>query len=272
MITIDNLKTKNIYINIICPQNYNFTCQRQIRTPTRKIELYSKILTARIYTVNSTKFKLFIYLGYKSGERDSSSEAKAQANNIENLNNGQSAAVILTSNMNGNNTLGNNFLYLSDDELRNLIDTTANDEYPALIGHLLDIFRRYRIIFTCSTLVEMFLSFGLTFITWEKRETAITVMADIYPEINSREAAISFYILFFTTLALNIVYYPFGYYALARKSVRLMRVFSFFILFNAMFILLSINIDMYYIDLFNQIVRICVCIQAATLWILQISL
>jgi len=153
--------------------------------------------------------------------------------------------------MNGNNTLGNNFLYLSDDELRNLIDTTANDEYPALIGHLLDIFRRYRIIFTCSTLVEMFLSFGLTFITWEKRETAITVMADIYPEINSREAAISFYILFFTTLALNIVYYPFGYYALARKSVRLMRVFSFFILFNAMFILLSINIDMYYIDLFN---------------------
>jgi hypothetical protein len=202
----------------------------------RKEELYSKILTAHTSTVNKTHLNYFYHLGYKSGERDSSSETKAQADNIANFNNGQNAAVILTSNTNGNNTLGNNsvsnnFLYLSDDELRNLIDTTANDEYPALIGHLLDIFRRYRIIFTLCTLLEMFLSFSLTFLTWEKRETAITVMADIYQDINSREAAISFYVLFFTTLVLNLVYYPFGYYALAKKSVRLMRVFSFFIIY-----------------------------------------
>ena len=146
-------------------------------------------------------------------------------------------------NLNANST-GANFLYLSDDDLRYLIDTASVDEYPIMIDQLLDIFRKYRLTFTLLNLFEMFLTFFLTLLTWQKRETAITIMEEIYKDINTKEAAVSFYFLFFLTLGINLLYYPLGFYAIAKKNVRLMKFYSFFIVFNAMFILISIYINM----------------------------
>lgn len=194
---------------------------------------------------------IYITIGYKSGERDSACETKGE--NIDkntgestnnNTNNTNSSQVLNQLNHGINTNNPNNYLYLSDDDLRYLVDSTTTDDFPALVEQLLDVFRRYRLVFTLITVFEMFLTFILTLLTWEKRETAITIMEEIYKDINSKEAASSFYALFVFTLCVNFVYYPFGFYALARKSVRLIRFYSFFIIFNAMFILLSIYINM----------------------------
>ena len=153
---------------------------------------------------------MIFFLGYKTGERDSACDSKPLEFARE---------IPQQPDLN-----------LSDEELRYIIDSTAQDEYPMLIEQILDLFRKYRFFFILMKCSEMFLFWCLMFTTWAKRESSITLMEEVYRDLNSREAAFLFHIFFHTSLVLNLFYYPFGFYALAKKNVKYLKLYTHFTL------------------------------------------
>jgi hypothetical protein len=57
-------------------------------------------------------------------------------------------------------------------------------------------------------------------------------MEEIYHDLNSFEAYILFYTIFFSNMAINCVFYPFGVYAMIKKNVKCLKIFSKFALFS----------------------------------------
>jgi hypothetical protein len=51
-------------------------------------------------------------------------------------------------------------------------------------------------------------------------------MEEIYNDLNSLEAYVLFYSIFFINLALNLVFYPLGFYSMIRKNVKYLKFFS----------------------------------------------
>jgi hypothetical protein len=174
-------------------------------------------------TVKNNK-KLIFLSGYKSGEKDSACEAKPiEAPRQENA---------------------NPELSLSDEELRYIIDSTAQDDYPMLIEQILDLFRKYRLFFAFLKCCEMFLFWMLMFTTWVKRESSITLMEEVYHDLNTKEAAFMFHLFFHTTVVMNLLYYPFGFFALARKNVKLLKLYTHMTLVVSVMTIIMIYINM----------------------------
>lgn len=51
-------------------------------------------------------------------------------------------------------------------------------------------------------------------------------MEEIYNDLNSLEAYVLFYSIFFVNFAFNLVFYPLGFYSMIRKNVRYLKFFS----------------------------------------------
>ena len=170
--------------------------------------------------------KIFIFiLGYKNGEKDSAAIEKK---------------VIIE---NQPNTRNEN-ISLSDDELRYLIDNANEDEYPQLIYQILDVFRKYRLLYIIINICEMSLFCFLLYLTWNKRESSIAIMEDIYTDMNSKEASVIFYTIFYISLIINIFYYPFGFYSITKKNVKMIKYYSTFTLISSISTILLIYINM----------------------------
>jgi hypothetical protein len=90
----------------------------------------------------------------------------------------------------------------------------------------------------------MSLTVFLLFITWQKKETSITTLQQIYKDLNSKEAAILFYTVFILSLFLNSIFYPLGFYSLITKKVNMFKVFSIYALYTAILTVFIIYINM----------------------------
>jgi hypothetical protein len=180
------------------------------------------MLIVFIYIINFIK-------GYKSGERDSC------------LNNEKEQTTAQPSSSSQPNQ---ELLYLSDDELRYLVSHTQQDDYPYLLEQILDIFSKYRILFLIVKSFEMILSISLLVITYQKRELTIATMQDVYKDLNANSAHIVFYIIFYFSVGINCFFYPFGFYALTVKNLKLLKIYSGFTILVAVCSVLLVYINL----------------------------
>ncbi len=82
------------------------------------------------------------------------------------------------------------------------------------------------------------------FITWQNRESSITLMESVYRDLNSKEAAFLFYFFYATSFILNVLYYPYGFFAMARKNVRIIKIYTQFTLVFSMLTIVLIYLNM----------------------------
>jgi hypothetical protein len=127
----------------------------------------------------------------------------------------------------------NDYLNLSDDELRYLVNSASQDEYPFLLNQLLDIFTKYRIFFITFKMCEMALSLFLILMIWDKRESTISSMQEIYRDLTPHEAYVVFHSIVIFSMVLNIIFYPFGFYAIAVKNIKVLKFYSTCTMFMA---------------------------------------
>lgn len=176
--------------------------------------------------IRTVSVKILI-LGYKTGEKDSTAEVKQPE--------------ILNNNHNRDQ---NDNLTISDSELQYIVDNYDQFDQSNIIEQLLQVFRRNQLIFVCLLTIEMSLTVFLLFITWRKKENSIMMLQDIYKDLNAREAAILFYVVFLASLLLNVIFYPLGFYSLISKKVNLFKTFSSYSLYTAILTVFIIYINM----------------------------
>lgn len=105
----------------------------------------------------------------------------------------------------------------------------------------------------------MCLTSFLMFITWQRRESSITIMEEIYRDLNSSEAASFFYFIFFISFLINLFFYPYGFYSLTKKKVKCLKIYTNVALFTAITTIFLIYINMY-IKLFNLLFRMFILV------------
>ncbi len=81
-------------------------------------------------------------------------------------------------------------------------------------------------------------------VTWHKRESTITMMQELYKDMNSKEVSSVFYIFYCTTLIVNLFFYPFGFYSLLKKNAKLVKVYTQMVLFYSVITIFMIYINM----------------------------
>lgn len=170
---------------------------------------------------------------FKDGEVDSVIDKKDKSNdelcqNQDNLNN----------------------LSLSDEELQFLIDHADQFDYHSLIDQILDIFRNYRILFFLLLTLELCIMSSLLFNTFKNKENSVTMMEEIYKDLNAEEASLFFNGIFCIVILLNAGFYPLGYYALIEKKVKLLKHFSLFALYTAIATIFIIYINVLFVFAF----------------------
>jgi hypothetical protein len=168
------------------------------------------------------------FIGYKTGEQDSTAETKQISEDITNLN---------RNNENEN-------LTISDSELQYIIDNYDQFEHTNIIEQLLNVFRRNQIIFLVLLITEMSLTCFLLFITWKKKESSIIMLQEIYKDLNSKEASLLFYTIFMISFVLNSAFYPLGFYSLVSKKVNIFKMFSTYSLYTAILTVFIIYLNM----------------------------
>jgi len=166
----------------------------------------------------------FLILGFKVGEKESIVETKEPNNYQEN-----EQAENLT---------------ISDSELQYIVDNYDRFDHNNLIEQLLQVFRRNQLIFLSVLFLEMSLTVFLLFITWTKKESSISMLQDIYKDLNGREAAMLFYTFFGVSLLLNMIFYPLGFYSLVSKKVNMLKMFSVFSMYTAIMTIFIIYVNM----------------------------
>jgi len=181
-------------------------------------------------------FVLFkqLFVGYKHGEKDSILEIKN--NHIP-------------------NHIHFNNLSLSQDELQFIIDN--NFAYsPEVIEKILVIFKDYRIYFFVLLIIECIVNISFSYLTWSIRSKSLFIvsfwlkqMEEIYNDLNSLEAYVLFYSIFFVNLALNLVFYPLGFYSMIRKNVKYLKFFSKIALISTIAMVFMTYLSLY--DNFN---------------------
>jgi hypothetical protein len=174
---------------------------------------------ARILTVFSFN------IGYKTGERDSTAETKK----FSDPSLSQNHLDIMT---------------ISDSELQYIVDNYEQFEHSNIIEQLLSVLRRNQYVFLALLILEMTLTFFLLFITWKKKENSITMLQEIYKDINAKEAALFFYTIFLICFGLNLAFYPLGFYSLTTKKVTTFKFFSSYCLYTAIITVFIVYINM----------------------------
>jgi len=166
---------------------------------------------------------LLINLGYKSGERDSTADTKQ---------------------LSESNQIHNEILTVSDSELQYIIENYDQFEHTNILEQLLQVLRRNQIIFFMLLIMEMTFTIFLLFLTWKKKENSILMLQQIYKDVNSKEAALIFYLVFILSFSINIVFYPLGLYSLISKKVQIFKIFSSFSMYTAILTVFIIYINM----------------------------
>jgi hypothetical protein len=178
-------------------------------------------------TYSHCKYICFNLLGYKYGLKDPCTIENLKVKQISN----QNAPL-------------DDVLTISDSELQYVVNNYDQFDSSSLLEEMLSIFRRNQIIFFSLITIEMSMALFLLLLTWEKREGSIISLQHLYRDLSEKESLCMFYIIFFMTFILNTVFYPFGFYALITKKIKLMKYFTHFCLYSAIMTLFIIYLNM----------------------------
>lgn len=165
---------------------------------------------------------------YKSGERDSTYSSKDKKNNEIEADN----------------------LSIDDSELDYIVRNYEQFDNGNIIEDFLNIFKKNLVIYITFLTSELILSSFLTYQAYINRKVIITTVLSCY-DLKYETVETMFKILFFSGIASNIIYYPFGYYSILSNKYKLLQIFStfslvtgivtiFFIYFNLLYLLLMI--------------------------------
>ena len=138
----------------------------------------------------------------------------------------------IESDRNNFNMFPDNFT-ISDEELQYIIENHDQYDNNTLLEQIILVFRRNRTFFCFLFILEMSLCSLLLMLSWKRKEYSIQIMQNLYKDINNSQACILFYGIFFFNLALNILFYPLGFYSLMTKKIQFMKFFSTFCMYSA---------------------------------------
>ena len=91
---------------------------------------------------------------------------------------------------------------------------------------------------------DMTLSLFLLLITWNKKESSVELMQDLYKDLNDRSAYRLFIVVFFANYIFYVVMYFFGFYSLLTKKLQKLKIFSNLILYSIVMTIFIIYINM----------------------------
>ena len=141
-------------------------------------------------------------------------------------------------------------LSLSDDELQYILDHADQFDYCNLINQIINLFRTYRYVFIFCLVIEFLIMSSIMFRTFQNKEDIITSMVGLYKDINAREASMFFNCVYIAFLIANSIYYPLGFYSIAKKQVKLMKYFANLSAYSALGIIFIIYINVYFLFVF----------------------
>ena len=84
----------------------------------------------------------------------------------------------------------------------------------------------------------------LLFLTWKQRETSVYSINNNINSYSTLDSSLIFYSVFTVMIILNLIYYPFGYIAIVKKNIKILKYFSVFSLYSAIGCIFMIYINM----------------------------
>ena len=134
---------------------------------------------------------------------------------------------------------------MSDEDLRNIVENADYYDTNLLIEQIVDLFKRYSIIYIFLKLMELTLTVFLMFLTWDKRESTIYAINKIYTGMDESSAKWLFYIIFVTSNILNIIFYLLGILTLTKMNVKYAKMYSDMALFMSISTIMLVYLNMY---------------------------
>lgn len=135
-------------------------------------------------------------------------------------------------------------LYLSDEDIRYIVEHMGTDNYPTLLSHLLAELNKYIISFVIILFVEMFLNMFLLFATYGNNEISLMLMKELFGKIKDKEAELYFLYMLYISTCLGAVFYPLGIFSVYFKNLKLLRIFT-----TSIIIYLMCNVLLVYINM-----------------------
>jgi hypothetical protein len=136
---------------------------------------------------------------------------------------------------------------LSDEELRYLVENANNYDTTMLVQQIIDIFKRYRLVYIILKLSELILSVFLIGLTIDKRKYIINSMMRVYTDITYEMANILFYFTLILCCMASLVFYVYGALSLYKLNIYYAKVYSNISLLTAISTILLVYINMYII-------------------------
>lgn len=134
---------------------------------------------------------------------------------------------------------------LSDEELRYLVENANNYNSNMLVEQIIDIFRKYRMIYIVLKLSELCMSSFLIGLTFQKREYIINSLTNVYTDINIQIASFIFYFIMFICCTSSLLFYVYGAISLYNLKVYYAKFYSNISLFTAITTILLVYVNMY---------------------------
>ena len=153
------------------------------------------------------------------GERESIKEVRLTKHNIDNIS-------------------------LSDQELRYLVENSYNYDTTLLIEQIIDIFKRYKLVYILLKLSEFCLAIILIGLTFDKKEIIIDSLIKMYTDLDYGMANIIFYFIMTVTCSMSTIFYIYGAYSLYTLNVRSLKLYNSVSLFSSISTILLVYVNM----------------------------